>query len=178
MRKKPFRGYCIAECGRAVFSREPKAKYCSLKCAHARHKKNRRHVFCIACGLEVASDKRLFCSRRCHKRHQFNERARLLESGAYKVYNCNNFIRKYLTFRLGECCSRCKWNVKHPLTGRVPVEVEHIDGDWNNNALESLTLLCPNCHSLTNTYRGLNRGRGRAHRLGGRANPFRDDHSR
>jgi hypothetical protein len=33
-------------------------------------------------------------------------------------------------------------------------------------------LLCPNCHSLTATYRGLNRGRGRALRLGGREHPL------
>jgi hypothetical protein len=33
-------------------------------------------------------------------------------------------------------------------------------------------LLCPNCHALTLTYRGLNRGHGRALRLGGRQNPF------
>jgi hypothetical protein len=52
------------------------------------------------------------------------------------------------------------------------VEVEHIDGDWQNNNPENLILLCPNCHSLTPTYRGLNRGRGRARRFGGRENPL------
>lgn len=45
------------------------------------------------------------------------------------------------------------------------VEVEHIDGDWENNSLTNLTLLCPNCHALTPTFRGLNRGRGRSYRL-------------
>jgi hypothetical protein len=54
----------------------------------------------------------------------------------------------------------------------VPIEVEHIDGDWRNSRVENLTLLCPNCHSLTATYRGLNRGRGRAKRLGGREHPL------
>jgi hypothetical protein len=54
----------------------------------------------------------------------------------------------------------------------VPVEVEHIDGDWRNNRVENLKLLCPNCHALTATFRALNRGRGRAKRLGGRENPL------
>ncbi len=54
----------------------------------------------------------------------------------------------------------------------MPVEVEHIDGDWRNNRLENLILLCPNCHALTPTFRGLNRGKGRAHRRGGRENPI------
>ncbi|MFF8376944.1 HNH endonuclease signature motif containing protein [Streptomyces sp. NPDC015661] len=42
----------------------------------------------------------------------------------------------------------------------LPLEVDHIDGDWRNNQPENLRLLCPNCHSTTDTYRG--RGKGRA----------------
>ncbi len=42
-----------------------------------------------------------------------------------------------------------------------------MDGDWRNNAAHNLTLLCPSCHSLTPTYRALNRGNGCSHRLGG-----------
>jgi hypothetical protein len=74
--------------------------------------------------------------------------------------------------KIGERCSRCGWKERHPKTNRVPVEVEHIDGNWENNLPGNLTLLCPNCHSLTETFRGLNRGRGRARRLGGRENPL------
>ncbi|MER6066063.1 HNH endonuclease signature motif containing protein [Streptomyces sp. NPDC001792] len=42
----------------------------------------------------------------------------------------------------------------------LPLEVDHIDGDWRNNSVENLRFLCPNCHSTTDTYRG--RGKGRA----------------
>jgi len=35
-------------------------------------------------------------------------------------------------------------------------ECHHIDGDKTNNILENLQLLCPNCHSQTNTFRGRN----------------------
>lgn len=47
----------------------------------------------------------------------------------------------------------------NPYTGTIPLEVEHIDGDAENNSEDNLTLLCPNCHSLTKTYRGANRGK-------------------
>lgn len=52
-----------------------------------------------------------------------------------------------------ECCASCG---TEPLwRGRpLPLEVDHIDGDWRNNRLENLRLLCPNCHSATDTYRG------------------------
>jgi len=37
------------------------------------------------------------------------------------------------------------------------MELEHIDGDRTNHRLENLKMLCPNCHSLTDTYRGKNK---------------------
>ncbi|MFC9389016.1 HNH endonuclease [Streptomyces venezuelae] len=43
----------------------------------------------------------------------------------------------------------------------LPLEVDHSDGDWRNNRIENLRLLCPNCHSTTDTYRGRGKGRTR-----------------
>ena len=48
-------------------------------------------------------------------------------------------------------CNRTTWNDKP-----IPLELEHIDGNHKNNNLDNLTLLCPNCHALTSTYRGKN----------------------
>ena len=38
----------------------------------------------------------------------------------------------------------------------IRLEVHHIDGDSLNNELNNLQLLCPNCHSLTASFRGRN----------------------
>lgn len=46
--------------------------------------------------------------------------------------------------------------------GVISLEIHHINGDNKDNRLENLTYLCPNCHALTDTYRGLNKHRGMA----------------
>lgn len=43
--------------------------------------------------------------------------------------------------------------------GPIPLELDHISGVNTDNRIENLRLVCPNCHALTPTYRGRNRGR-------------------
>jgi 5-methylcytosine-specific restriction endonuclease McrA len=58
----------------------------------------------------------------------------------------------------------CDWNKVNETTGKVPIQLEHIDGHSENNTLSNLKLLCPNCHSLTSTFGALNKGNGRKKR--------------
>ena len=46
----------------------------------------------------------------------------------------------------------------------IVLELEHIDGNSDNNTEENLTILCPNCHSQTLTYKNRNKGNGRHNR--------------
>jgi HNH endonuclease len=73
-------------------------------------------------------------------------------------------VRKHLIDRAGGKCERCGWSERNPYTGQLPLEIEHIDGDWSNDDPENLAVLCPNCHALTATFKGANRGRGRPNR--------------
>jgi hypothetical protein len=54
-------------------------------------------------------------------------------------------------------CERC--GLDEWLGGPIPLELDHVDGDPRNNVIENIRLLCPNCHALTPTYRGKNRGK-------------------
>ena len=78
--------------------------------------------------------------------------------------NISRNVRSYLLEKYNYKCSQCGWDKKNPITDTVPLEVEHINGNHRDNTEENLTVLCPNCHSLTPTYRNLNRGQGRSTR--------------
>ena len=61
---------------------------------------------------------------------------------------------KAMIYLRGRCCQVCNhtdWNGVD-----IPLEVHHLDGDRLNNTLENLQIICPNCHALTETYRGKN----------------------
>lgn len=53
-------------------------------------------------------------------------------------------------------CELCGWS-EMSLDGRIPVELDHINGIHSDNTIENLRILCPNCHSLQLTHRGRNK---------------------
>lgn len=48
-------------------------------------------------------------------------------------------------------CDNSEWNGKE-----LTLHLDHINGENTDNRLENLRLLCPNCHSQTDTYAGRN----------------------
>jgi hypothetical protein len=51
-------------------------------------------------------------------------------------------------------CGNIEW-----LNQPIPLELDHINGNNQDNSLTNLRLLCPNCHALTSTYRGKNKSK-------------------
>jgi len=54
-------------------------------------------------------------------------------------------------------CNKCKLTIW--LDEPIALELHHKDGNHLNNNIDNLELLCPNCHALTDTYRGKNQER-------------------
>lgn len=139
-------------------------KYC-IECVPfgSRFKKVR---VCRTCGKELKSKKGIYCSVKCHNDYDYNEYIKRWKRGEEngtigKAWvDTSSFVRRYIFEKYDNKCAKCGWSERNLYTNTIPLEIEHIDGNALNNQENNLTLLCPNCHSLTKTYRGANKGNG------------------
>lgn len=78
----------------------------------------------------------------------------LVRNSSYQSYKLKN--RLYAAGLKKPQCEICSW-AQYSTDGRLPLELDHINGDRHDNRLSNLRILCPNCHSLQPTHRGKNR---------------------
>lgn len=140
---------------------------------------------CPKCG--TAHNKAgIFCSRSCANSRVFSDEAKHKKSIALKgksitrvipnldkwranikqawldKYNAKSFEelgmenkRRRVFEEQNYCCNKC--GVSEWQGFKIPLELEHKDGNNQNNARTNLEGLCPNCHSITDTWRGRNK---------------------
>lgn len=142
-------------CGNEIIANiKEKKKFCNHSCsAIFNNKKRKVENKCLECNIEIPIRNK-FCSNKCHK---LNEMNKMILNGKARSIT----MKKYLINLNGNKCMECGWCEINKTSGKVPIELEHIDGNSENNNLDNLKLLCPNCHSLTPTYKALNIGNGR-----------------
>lgn len=164
------------ECGKEFSKQDSQIKkspnhYCSKSCAGKRNNKlfpkrkkvngdgavslknTKQERRCLCCGEDITKKHKeaQYCSVTCVKR----TRELRVENGTGGARLAKNYLIAH-----GEAqCAACMlttWN-EIPIT----LELDHIDGNSENNQLENLRLLCPNCHSQTETWKNRNKGNGR-----------------
>jgi len=64
-------------------------------------------------------------------------------------------LRKRIILEQNGACNKCKLNTWQGFP--IMIEIDHIDGNNKNNERINLEGLCPNCHSITPTWRGRNK---------------------
>ena len=129
---------------------------------------NKEDYNCAHCGavnkFKGYSYTNKYCDNKCQKAYESKERTRQwLEEGNDWKTQVPQWAKRYLAEQRGyacECCNISEWNGKN-----IVLEVDHIDGHHENNVPSNLRLICPNCHSQTDTYKAKNIGNGRSYRL-------------
>ena len=77
----------------------------------------------------------------------------LCEHSPYKTISSlrARLIRDGIKEEKCECCGNTEW-----LGKKIPLQLHHVNGVRDDNRIENLQLLCPNCHAFTDTYCGSN----------------------
>ena len=124
--------------------------------------------YCLNCGQEIDCSKGIhkYCSNECQHEYEYKQWIEKYKQDnsiakSTKWGQIPSQLRRYIFNKFENKCCECGWSKINPYTNTIPLEIDHIDGNSENNSEENLRLICPNCHSLTSTYRGANRGNGR-----------------
>ena len=127
---------------------------------------------CLGCNKALVTRHQVkYCSQKCQATTKYKKSLKGWKDGITngaagiqtKVLSAS--IRRYLFEKHNNKCSQCDWGERNSVSGKIPLEIDHIDGNSENNREENLRLLCPNCHSLTPYFRNLNKGKGRKWRM-------------
>jgi translation initiation factor 2 beta subunit (eIF-2beta)/eIF-5 len=141
-------------CGTAISYKRRENKYCSSSCA-AKHNnekfpKRKRGTpenwpSCLVCSKRVSSYSSKYCGPDCRLSYKENRPFEILSK---KDKRLKVFVEQNQT------CVGCKNSEWRGQT--IDLELDHIDGNRQNNSRENLRGLCPNCHSQTENYKGRN----------------------
>lgn len=148
---------CCNECSIELEYKNRHLKFCNHSCSAKFHNRTKKQNFCLYCN---STSRRKFCSINCSLKFKKNKLYKIIEEGKYKG-NSNDTVRNYLIEKHGSKCILCGWNSINPITKKCPIILDRIDGNSENWNLNNLRLICPNCDSLTPTYKALNKGNGR-----------------
>ena len=96
-----------------------------------------------------------FCSKNCAKKYSLNLKNKItlerLNAGLCKNVTSSKIAAFLLKHKIKankcEICGLSEWNGK-----ALVIQLHHIDGNKHNNVLSNLQMLCPNCHSITDSY--------------------------
>lgn len=165
------------ECQTLTYNKKFCSRSCSAKYNNASSPKRKKFLKrCLNCDSYVNYKGGKYCSFSCSTEHRKLSVISAWLNGTFDgsrpqslelSRTIRNFLLSEANYRCQspDCCVPGGWSQINPTTGKVPLEIDHIDGDSTNNSPSNLIVLCPNCHSLTPTFRALNKNSKRTYRV-------------
>lgn len=123
-------------------------------------------INCLNCSKErtvYKSSSAKYCCKECQLAFEQKKYIEDWKNGLVDGSNgilskqTTRYIRRYIRDKFNDTCAECGQGNMHngkPLT----LQLEHIDGNNENNKEENLSWLCPNCHTQTKYYGSRNQG--------------------
>lgn len=126
---------------------------------------------CLNCDSKInhnRNEKRKFCSKSCFGSYSQKQTLNKIRNGTFKLNGVGNaknrYYKLFLVTEYGHKCMVC--NTSEWMGQPIPLQVDHLDGNSDNDELSNIRIICPNCHAQTSNYCGKNKGNGkRKHRL-------------
>lgn len=154
------------QCSHIIPYNKRTQRFCNRTCSATHTNLNRpaptyiKLLNCKMCNNTINRNSFLYCSISCHTTDRNIKNRILLELGQL---SCRKTLKKYIIESQNFIgCSMCK---NYEWMGVVlPLELDHIDGNAANNLPSNLRVICANCHSITPTWKGSNKGSGRKSR--------------
>lgn len=138
--------------------------FCNHSCSAKFSNRSRaKPKFCSFCNKQLVNKGATkYCSVQCQADQRWqNTKETILKNGFDHTTNCK-FAKRYLIEIGNNTCSICngsEWQ-GHPM----PLTLDHINGNSEDNTLTNLRVICPNCDRFTPFFGAKNRGNGRASR--------------
>lgn len=152
--------FCTHSCS-AEYNNRFRKTYKNNESREHHEKITKSDKFCLYCGAKLINQQQLFCNNKCQQDYRYKEYINKWkegnETGLSGQYSISRHIKRFLLEKTNCKCEKCGWGEKNQYTNTIPLEIHHIDGDYTNNKEENLQVLCPNCHSLTETHKSHNK---------------------
>lgn len=155
------------QCENLFEAKDGREKFCSRSCSaiYNNHLKPKKpDQFCLNCNgyIKPSRHKKIYCSNACSHEHKkkvyIEEWLKNPSKATNNDGNLSSAVRNYLIDNANHTC-KCGFNTINKFTGKVPLTINHIDGNSRNNTPENLKVLCYRCHSLTENFGALNKGK-------------------
>lgn len=143
-------------CDEKIFYEKRRNRFCSQSCA-ATHRNQGvvrvvtvNPVECAHCGAIKETRHNKYCDA-CITANVYSNK--IHDTAVAKMDSTRRRILLETREYKCESCGLSEW-----LGQPIPLELDHIDGNPDNNSETNLRLICPTCHALTDTYKGANSG--------------------
>jgi 5-methylcytosine-specific restriction endonuclease McrA len=123
----------------------------------------KQNQVCLHCNKQLITSQRKYCGWKCSTEFRNLTKFNSIDEtknvdGKFGMVAMKFYLRK----KFSNTCMKCggtEW-----FGNPIPLEMHHINGISKDNSVENLMMICPNCHTFTNTYKSKNKTPDRSYR--------------